>query len=235
MHHKEQMKSVKKMKNIIPRDRRILMRRRRKLNSKLGLVNTSLKERQSISNELLKIEQDLLKSHACSKNYQETKALASIKKNSKYFFSYVNKLSKCSSNIGPLVTDDGKFISDSKDMADLLSKQFQSVFSSPRQPTVPPNVIFPADDSVSEPCINDVSFTEEDVVDAIKELNRSSASGPDGVPAVLQKCCQHVLSKSMDSGVVPDIFKKSNITPIFKSGSRGKACNYRPVALTSHL
>ena len=41
-----------------------------------------------------------------------------------------------------------------------------------------------------------------------------------------------VFRKSMDEGVVPDDWRKGNITPIFKSGSRMAAGNYRPVSLT---
>ena len=39
--------------------------------------------------------------------------------------------------------------------------------------------------------------------------------------------------KSVDSGVVPDIWKKANITPSFKSGSKLKLTNYRGISLTS--
>ena len=39
-------------------------------------------------------------------------------------------------------------------------------------------------------CIIDIHFDEEDIVDTIGELNATSASGPDGFPAILlKKCC----------------------------------------------
>jgi len=37
----------------------------------------------------------------------------------------------------------------------------------------------------------------------------------------------------MDEGSVPEDWKKSNVNPIFKKGSRSQAENYRPVSLTS--
>ena len=89
----------------------------------------------------------------------------------------------------------------------------------------------------------DILFTLEDIISATNELSATSASGPDGFAALLLKKCASSLSdplyqiyrKCMDCGVVPDSFKTSNITPIFKSGSKGAAVNYRPVALTSQL
>ena len=41
--------------------------------------------------------------------------------------------------------------------------------------------------------------------------------------------------KSIDTGVIPEVLKISNITPIYNGGSRQIPKNYRPVALTSHL
>ena len=41
--------------------------------------------------------------------------------------------------------------------------------------------------------------------------------------------------KSLDEGVIPDIFKLANITPIHKGGAKTKPEQYRPVSLTSHI
>ena len=39
---------------------------------------------------------------------------------------------------------------------------------------------------------------------------------------------------SMESGTVPEDWRKANVTPIFKNkGSKSKAENYRPISLTS--
>ena len=83
----------------------------------------------------------------------------------------------------------------------------------------------------------------EDIIKAIIKLSSISAAGPDGFPAIMLKKCASSLAsalfllyrKSLDSGLVPKSFKQSNIVPIFKSGDKGIAENYRPVALTSHL
>ena len=41
--------------------------------------------------------------------------------------------------------------------------------------------------------------------------------------------------KSFSLGIVPKCYKNQQITPIFKKGSKTKAANYRPVAITSHV
>jgi hypothetical protein len=42
--------------------------------------------------------------------------------------------------------------------------------------------------------------------------------------------------KSMDTGEIPDLFRKAHVTPILKPGaSRSEQSSYRPVSLTSHL
>ena len=41
-----------------------------------------------------------------------------------------------------------------------------------------------------------------------------------------------VFSKSMKEGAVPEDWRTTNVTPIFKKGSRTNPSNYRPVSLT---
>ena len=44
-----------------------------------------------------------------------------------------------------------------------------------------------------------------------------------------------IFRKSVAEGVVPQEWKRANITPLFKKGSRSDPSNYRPVSLTSHV
>ena len=78
---------------------------------------------------------------------------------------------------------------------------------------------------------------------SIKELRCNSSAGPDGVPAVLlKKACGSIAlplsllwNKSMEVGEIPRLYKKGNISPIYKGGNRTLPKNYRPVTLTSHI
>ena len=80
-----------------------------------------------------------------------------------------------------------------------------------------------------------------DLVKSKPKLNKS----PDGIPSlVLRKCAVslakpicHILRMSFMLGKVPDLWKKSIITPIYKGKNLDKslAINYRPIALTSPI
>ena len=123
-------------------------------------------------------------------------------------------------------------------MADILSSQYSSVFSDPKD-----HSIYTDQETNVESSVSDITFTDQDVIDSIDELSNNSSSGPDGVAAILLKKCKKQLSKPLsilwrnclDLGVTPDDLKAAHIIHIFKSGHQGLASNYRPIALTSHL
>ena len=89
--------------------------------------------------------------------------------------------------------------------------------------------------------LEEIVFTEEDIIREIDTIPANSAPGPDGLPAIFFKMCKSSLSKPLkiiwqsnfDRGTTPLILKTSHITPIFKKGDQGAPENYRPVALTS--
>ena len=122
-------------------------------------------------------------------------------------------------------------------MAEILSKQYKSVFSKPEINS------FDSSKSEVKSRLSDLIFTIQDVIDAIDELSYNSSSGPDGVPAILLKKCKGPLSiplllfwrNCLDQGITPECLKNAHIIPIFKDGHKGLASNYRPIALTSHL
>ena len=80
-----------------------------------------------------------------------------------------------------------------------------------------------------------------DVLRVIKSLRPDTASGPDGVSATLLRCCAPAIADhlaaifncSLSSGQVPDEWKVSRITPIFKKGDVSSVTNYRPISLLS--
>ena len=124
----------------------------------------------------------------------------------------------------------------------MLSTQYSSVYSNPKEPMEDANEIFP-DSYPTGHWIHNVPFNEEDIIDAIDEMRTTAAAGPDRFPAPLLKNCKHSLSKplffiwrrSLDTGIIPQLLKTANIIPIHKGKSQAVPANYRPVALTSHL
>ena len=72
---------------------------------------------------------------------------------------------------------------------------------------------------------------------AIQKLKKELAAGPDEMgPWLLQeledvvaKALTLIFRESLESGVVPENWRRSNVTPIFKKGAKTEPGNYRPV------
>ena len=238
---KHVLRSSPKKRSLIPRHRRILMRKRRRLKMQLLKANSEARC-NSISRSLIEIEIKIQDSLRRQSEFEEQKAVESIKRNPKYFFTYAKKFSKVKIGIGPLKDVANRIINCPKKMAEILSEQYQSVFSQPRHGNNLPHNLFP-DEPQCNTTINLITFSDSELEAAMKELPSNAAPGPDGFPAILLKRCCSVLSsplasiwrQSLFEGVVPSICKHALIIPVHKGKSRSLPQNYRPIALTSHL
>ena len=83
-------------------------------------------------------------------------------------------------------------------------------------------------------------ITETETLKAIDNLeNKNSSDRHDGISNKLLKLTKKELSKSLTliinqmitTGIFPDSFKKSKITPLFKKGDQSLLLNYRPISL----
>ena len=225
---------LKRRKTIkgIPRDRKLYMRKITNLRKKMKKVTTQQAKNHCIT-QMTVLEDKIRLSHLEERQREEQRAVECIRENPKYFYTYARSKSALRVKIGPLKKN-GVLYGDPKDIAEILSDQYQSAFSSPAT-----NLSIA---SIPDDGLSDVEFGEEDVVESIKNLSATSAAGPDDIPAVLFKKCPALITpitgmwkKSLDSGEIPEGLKLGMITPIYKEGTRGDAKNYRPVALTSHL
>ena len=76
---------------------------------------------------------------------------------------------------------------------------------------------------------------------AIRQLKNGKAPGPDKIPTMLIKDAADLICKplkmvfnsSLRKGIFPDVWKLARVTPIFKSGSKSEANNYRPISVMS--
>ena len=115
---------------------------------------------------------------------------------------------------------------------------FNNFFAS--QCTVIPNASKLSVFSVKTNCkLNNIIFTENDIISIIRSLVSNKAHGCDDVSIRMIKICDEaivlplkiIFKIAMQSGTYPDQWKKANIIPIHKKGSKNLLENYRPISL----
>ena len=220
-------------KRRIPKDRRILMKKRGKILKNKPITDPILIQK------LKDLEEALQRSHLDEEIMDEAAAVASIKLNYKYFFKYVQKKGQVRTAIGPLMVGD-RLTSDPEEICEELREQYESVFSIPIDTEDTSGTI---ERDVNIKVMDDIIITEEDLIEAVKEVRANSSPGHDGIPAILLKktmlqiatpLCM-LWNESLRHGEIPRICKIGKITPIYKGGDKRRRKNYRPVSLTSHI
>ena len=91
------------------------------------------------------------------------------------------------------------------------------------------------------PLPGDIDTSTLDVTNHFKKFKVNKAPGPDGIPGRLLKECpiqlgpvfQPLFKQSVDTGVIPTIWKTSIVVPVPKMSSPSELNHFRPVALTS--
>ena len=90
------------------------------------------------------------------------------------------------------------------------------------------------------PSMPNITISTDGIEKLLTDLKPNKATGPDDIPARILKMGHMKLhppwrpssKKSVESRTLPDIWRRPNISPIFKKGDRTKPNNYRPVSLT---
>ena len=230
-------------RTTIPRKRLKLVRKRKEINTRINIYKfikaptennyrkyqRLVKRKEEIEEEMKnQVEQELLQ--------KEQAALEQMKKNPKYFYSFVKKFNQTINKIGPLKDKNDNLINDPEAKANILQDQYTKVFSNPNINDIP----------IEPKLCNellDITITTEDIVKAIKDIPPNAAPGPDKIPASFLKECAKELAEpllllwrtSLDLSEIPEQLKIQTIIPLFKKGFKYLAENYRPVSLTSHI
>ena len=181
-------------------------------------------------------QKSVRKSIKQAKKQYEDKIADEAKENPKAFFSYVKEKRTTKDSIGPLLNNEGNLESDNGKMTEILNNQFSSVFTNERQTNIPNPPNMHRNNS-----LNIFEITEDDIIKKIDNLKRFKSPGPDKMYPILIKELKselleplHIIfNASLTSGIVPDHWRKANVTPIYKKGSKKEAKNYRPISLTS--
>ena len=160
-------------------------------------------------------------------------------RNSKQWWGTVNKLlGKGGNDSYPAMKSalGDSFVTENKAKADLFNSFFLSHSNIDTT-----NANLP--DTENEPAyiLNDIVVTEPEVLDLIKCIDPSKATGPDGIsPRLLKEAGMSIVPSltrlfnlSLSTAKVPSNWKKANVIPIHKKDEKNLTNNYRPISLLS--
>ena len=171
-----------------------------------------------------------------AKYFHEKDLAAKIKTNSKPFWGYVRSKLKTKSAIGQLEGQDGTVISENQGNADLHNSYFNNVFQKEESEPLPN---FEERQFLQE--LSTITLTSNKISKTIDRVKPSKSQGPDNIHLMIIKDCKNtlllplklILQLSIEEGKIPEIWKKAHVSAIFKSCSKSKPENYRPISLTS--
>ena len=161
------------------------------------------------------------------------------KSNPKRFWNFIKGKLKTTSGVADLVRGRDEEIESltksDKEKTEVLAKFFCSVF------TREPDTELPATSNKNfDRALSTITVTREEVKKKLVQLKIDKSQGPDKIHPRLLKELAHELSDpltkifntSLKQGRLPTIWKRAQVTAIFKKRSRKEPCNYRPVSLT---
>ena len=164
-----------------------------------------------------------------------TDSLADSKNTKGWWHTVKNLLGKGSFSSLPAMEVNNVVISDSIGKAEAFNDFFLSHASIDTS-----NAKLP-EDSNFEIRLDSIVASEQEVLDLIKSLDTTKATGPDGIgPRLLYEAgytivpsLTKLINLCLSSAQVPQMWKHANVMPLFKKGDSSKLNNYRPVSLLS--
>lgn len=178
----------------------------------------------------------------CKKAYTNYKNSVeqSIPTNIKYFWAYVSNRKK-NSGIPSSMQYRNCTSNDPEQICNLFVSYFHSVY----EPSTHTQNLWHPSDEISDNCIiiNSIYFSEHQIKKALRILDASKGPGPDHIPAIFLKRTAdtiykplHILfNRCMTEGTFPEIWKRANLVPVHKGGSRNDVQNYRPISILCTL
>ena len=166
------------------------------------------------------------------KNYTE-RAANSINQDPNKFWAYISS-KKGATNISKDMYYNGEHLDNPEDILNAYANFFEKSFS-----TVDSANIISDDNSLYNNNINITSFSEEEVLMALKKIKPKLTAGPDGIPAFLLKDCASIFAHplkilfnlSLKCRYFPDIWKYSKVCPVYKKGNKNEITNFRPITI----
>ena len=142
-------------------------------------------------------------------------------KDTKQIWKYIKSKRNYSIGVSPL-KEDGQLQSGSSDKARILNSQFQSVFTKEDTSNIPTLTGQPG------PSLPPLNIDVKGVEKLLSRIKVTKASGPDEISnRILQEMSTElapplamIFSMSITSGQLPEDWRNTNISPIFKKGNR---------------
>ena len=195
-----------------------LIKRRDKMCGKARSGNTRAKSKFKSIKHLIqkKIREDYNKYvNSIITDNEDSYSTQANNSSSKKFWSFVKSLKRDNTGVAPL-KENGILTSDPTEKAEILNKQYQSVFTHDNEVK---SDDLPAPTS-QLPDIDPIIITLEGVVKLLQHLNPSKASGPDAIPPSALKelaveiapILQVIFQQSLDTGSLPSEWLNANIS-----------------------
>ena len=131
----------------------------------------SAKRCLTLRNKIISIEAELKESYTEGRKKKEKEAIAKIKKDPKAFYAYAKKFSKTFSGVGPIIKENGEVVIDPNEVAEIQNKQYEKVFTKPKEEAQIVNVEKFFEATKLDNKIELMPFTYMDVIEAFDKLS----------------------------------------------------------------
>ena len=166
----------------------------------------------------------------------EKDVIVKCKDQPKLFYRFVNNKVKHRQELEKL-RKGGVEYTEEAEMAEIMNEHFKSVFT--RENINPSDI----DWEEKVPPMKEIEVTKNEIMEHLSNLDVRKSHGPDDIANWILKECRNeladeihnLINRPLKDGKVPEDWKRANIVPIYKGGSKEEPTNYRPVSLTSTI
>lgn len=158
-----------------------------------------------------------------------------ITQDPKEFWRHVNQQRKTSS-LPAMITHQGMTAGDPEGISKVFADYFSTVFAATNTPP-------PMYNPTGLKSVSTWRLSTDSIVRKLMELDPHKGPGPDFIPPSVLRFCSPVISPHLaiffnyffSKGIFPNCLKSGFIVPIYKSGDRNLAANYRPIVILTAL